>query len=306
MSDLQPTLNSLLACYPAKQSKAVVAQFVHRLALCKAWGIAQGPDRLLDIGCGQGECSLVLASVVGPTGHVTGTDVAPPDYGAPFTVGQCQEHILHSALGSRISFKRGEVEAALFPADGAGDTRASGAPFDAAILCHSLWYFDSAEDIRRIFSLLAKARVPRIYIAEWKGEATHVQQEPHSLAARAQAFLHSQKPPKRPLAVLEPNVRAAFSAADILHMAEAEGWRTARKGAVPAPKDMLDGHWEAQYVISDAFRKAIEAEGLSDEANEKLDMYIEMAKHATEVVERSSFKKVESMDVTWAVLQLTT
>ncbi|UNI23355.1 hypothetical protein JDV02_009180 [Purpureocillium takamizusanense] len=248
-----------------------------------------------------------MASSLGPTGHVTGIDVAPPDYGSPFTIGQAQECILKSALGSRIDFRRGDAEAVLNPAgDAHDDSRASAAaPFDAAILCHSLWYFDSAEDIRHLFSLLAKARVPQIYLAEWKGEATHVQQEPHSLAARTQAFLHSQKPTGRPWSVVEANVRAAFPAADILQMAEAVGWRTASKGDVAAPTDMMDGHWEARYVVSDKFKSSFEAEdSLSAEAKEKLDMYVEMVKHNAAIVERSSFTKVECMDVTWAVLQL--
>ncbi|KAJ6442833.1 SAM-dependent methyltransferase [Purpureocillium lavendulum] len=303
MDGPQPTVDSLLSCYPGKHSKAVIAQFVHRLALCKAWGIEEGAQRLIDIGCGQGECSMVLASVLGPSGRVTGTDVAPLDYGAPITLGQCQEHILASQLGSRIRFERAEAEAVLAPPANGNGTNASSAPFDGAVICHSLWYFDSAQDIRKLFSLLAKSGVPRIYLAEWKGEASSVEQEPHSLAARAQAYLHSQKPPKRPLAVFEPNVRAAFSTADILHMAEAEGWRTARKGAIATPTDMMDGHWEAQYVKSDGFKKAVEAENLSAEAQEKLAMYIDMVKHNTEVVESSTFKRVGNMDVTWAVLE---
>jgi len=35
----------------------------------------------MEIGCGQGDCTAVLATVVGETGHVTALDPAPPDYG---------------------------------------------------------------------------------------------------------------------------------------------------------------------------------------------------------------------------------
>lgn len=313
---LQPHLDHLLDCYPAERSTAVASQFVHRLNICKAWGIDKGCCHFLDIGCGQGECSLVLAEALGPKGHVTGADTAPPDYGGPYTLGQSQEYILSSKLGPCITFRRDEVESILGLAVDDRNGQGSGVQthhvsllpnskmpfFDAAVLCHSLWYFESADAIRRIFASLFAARVPRIYLAEWKGEASTVAQEPHSLAVRAQAFLHSLKPRDRPLRVFEPNVRAVFSPPELLQVADQEGWRIVRRGTVPSPKEMLDGHWEAQYVVSDAFKQARKEETISEDAAEKLDMYIEMVKHATEVVERSSFKRVASMDVAWAVL----
>ncbi|NKB52484.1 MAG: methyltransferase domain-containing protein [Rhizobiaceae bacterium] len=33
---------------------------------------------ILDIGCGSGSCSIAAANAVGPTGHVTAVDIAPP------------------------------------------------------------------------------------------------------------------------------------------------------------------------------------------------------------------------------------
>ena len=52
----------------------------HRLNLVKFWGITPG-SRVLEIGCGQGDCTTMLADAVGPDGHVDAVDPGPPDYG---------------------------------------------------------------------------------------------------------------------------------------------------------------------------------------------------------------------------------
>jgi ubiquinone/menaquinone biosynthesis C-methylase UbiE len=38
---------------------------------------------VLEIGCGQGDMSIVLAAAAGPTGHVTALDPGALDYGTP-------------------------------------------------------------------------------------------------------------------------------------------------------------------------------------------------------------------------------
>jgi len=45
------------------------------------WDVREG-ESILEIGCGQGECTAVLATAVGEHGKVTALDPAPPDYGA--------------------------------------------------------------------------------------------------------------------------------------------------------------------------------------------------------------------------------
>jgi Methylase involved in ubiquinone/menaquinone biosynthesis len=44
------------------------------------WNIPFG-SKILEIGCGQGDFTLVAAYMVGDQGHVTGIDPAPLDYG---------------------------------------------------------------------------------------------------------------------------------------------------------------------------------------------------------------------------------
>lgn len=56
------------------------AQLEHRLQLISSWTIKPGA-RVLEIGCGQGECTVALADAVGATGHVDAIDPGSPDYG---------------------------------------------------------------------------------------------------------------------------------------------------------------------------------------------------------------------------------
>lgn len=56
-------------------------QLQHRLGILQKWGLVPG-SKVLEIGCGQGDCTLVLADLVGEHGHVTAIDPAPLDYGS--------------------------------------------------------------------------------------------------------------------------------------------------------------------------------------------------------------------------------
>ncbi|MDT7782809.1 MAG: hypothetical protein QOF58_1228 [Pseudonocardiales bacterium] len=64
-----------------------VAQTTYRFDLASTWQIPDGAS-VLEVGCGQGDMTAVLASHVGPNGRVVGVDVAAPSYGSPVTVGQ--------------------------------------------------------------------------------------------------------------------------------------------------------------------------------------------------------------------------
>jgi predicted methyltransferase len=61
-------------------AQAQVARIQARIDLVVFWDIQAG-QCVLEIGCGQGECTAVLASAVGETGSVTALDPAPPEYG---------------------------------------------------------------------------------------------------------------------------------------------------------------------------------------------------------------------------------
>lgn len=57
-----------------------VHQIQHRIDILNKWNFPLG-SKILEIGCGQGDCTLVTAYMVGDQGHVTAIDPAPVDYG---------------------------------------------------------------------------------------------------------------------------------------------------------------------------------------------------------------------------------
>lgn len=58
-------------------------QFEHRVTIVKSWNILPG-SRILEIGSGQGDCTIVLAAAAGESGRVDAVDPAPLSYGMPY------------------------------------------------------------------------------------------------------------------------------------------------------------------------------------------------------------------------------
>ncbi|KAK0385330.1 hypothetical protein NLU13_7806 [Sarocladium strictum] len=298
---LGPSLDNLLDCHlhdKKHRPTAIVPTFVHRLKIADAWAIPRSARRLLDIGCGQGESTLILANTNSEV-HATGVDSGPADYGSPYTLGQSQAFTLASPLGQRIAFERADPVSYL--RDGKDITRAQ---FDAAFFCHSLWYWSSADEVRNVFSALAETGVPQIYIAEWAGEASRPEQEAHALAAKAQKELYAERHSIGGSRLLQQNIRTGFLPDELFALAaEAGGWKVARRGVVTAPSDLMDGVWETDYVKSenDWKRGIMELDGLSEEKKQKFLQYSDQVKEA---VERCGGRKeVRCMDAVWAVLE---
>jgi predicted methyltransferase len=59
------------------------SQTNHRLVLLQHWNILTG-SKILELGCGQGDCTTVLAHVVGEKGTIVAVDPAELDYGVFF------------------------------------------------------------------------------------------------------------------------------------------------------------------------------------------------------------------------------
>ncbi|KAK2026625.1 hypothetical protein LX32DRAFT_684411 [Colletotrichum zoysiae] len=280
-------LDPILACYlhASSQKATVETRFAHRLSICDTWAIPQ-ELKLLDIGCGQGESTLVLAEAVGSTGSITGVDSAPPDYGGPYTVGQAQAHILASALGHRITFECADTtqwlqerkrtfpksssiapscseQASALSWTSAADARLgelNTIEFDGAVFCHSLWYFPSTSAVRELLETLAAANVSRVHVAEWSGQARTAAQEPHALAAEAEMKLYSLRSAHYVPRLDEQNMRGgALLPDDLVALAGQAGWSVAGRGLVSTPLAMRDGYWEAQYVLRGRFEDDVDA-----------------------------------------------
>ena len=64
-TDIDAQLEDIASCV----NHTTRAQPKHRMALVEFWAPRPG-DRLLEIGCGQGDCTVVLSCAVGKTGKV--------------------------------------------------------------------------------------------------------------------------------------------------------------------------------------------------------------------------------------------
>jgi len=295
-------IDAVCACYlhaPHELTIVIEPQSAHRLNLCRAWNIQPG-QRILDIGCGQGDATVALAYLVGPTGHVTGIDPAPPGYGAPQTLGQAWAYTLGSALGERISFRQAEAPAFLATEEGREE-------FDVATLSHSLWYFQSREKVEELFVALAASRVKQVCIAEFTGQARTDAQVPHRLAVLVQRRIHRLSKPHQN-AVDALNMREALDPAELLDIAARAGWRVRDRGVVEAAPGLLDGHWEVQAVTGPRFANRVREAELSPEdegqllgAVAEIGEFVERLEVPGELRERGA--KVIAMDVTWAVLE---
>ena len=85
MSSMPPALDDLdgiakICLHKTPHFSVVRSQIEQRAQLVNFWGIGKG-EKVLEIGCGQGDCTAVLAAAVGEEGSVTAIDPASLDYG---------------------------------------------------------------------------------------------------------------------------------------------------------------------------------------------------------------------------------
>ncbi|MFI5979819.1 methyltransferase domain-containing protein [Streptomyces sp. NPDC051555] len=202
----------------------------HRAELVRHWDIAPGA-RVLEVGCGQGDMTAVLADAVGPHGHVLAVDVAEPSYGAPVTVGDSAARLAAGPLGPRIDFRFGfdvlDEEATAGIADGS---------FDHVVLAHCSWYFGSTGQLA---DTLARVRpwARTLCFAEWDLTPRSADRIPHLLAVLAQgqaaAYGHGEG----------ANVQTPMSRDALRALLGPAGWRTVAEQGVETT-GLQDADWE--------------------------------------------------------------
>lgn len=228
-------------------------QVEHRLHLINTWRITPG-SKILEIGCGQGTCTTVLATAVGPDGHVDAVDPGPPDYGSPYTLSQAQSHISAGELGSRIAWHNAEPSDFLTATD---------KKWDYAVFSHCIWYFDNREVLANMLRAL-KGRVGSVLVAEYALKATERDAEPHLLAAIARASLEAHN------AASSANIRCLLSPAGIKEIAEAAGWKVGQETNIVPAQDLVDGIWESGDVRSKDFIQMVDQHITSPRVKEML------------------------------------
>ncbi|KAJ5204566.1 uncharacterized protein N7498_005445 [Penicillium cinerascens] len=262
------------------------SQTVHRLVLLQHWNIPVD-SKVLELGCGQGDCTTVLASAVGEQGRVVAVDPAELDYGAPYTLGQAQSHISQGPLGSRITWVQQPPLDYLssLPSPSSSESKA----FDATVLAHCLWYFASPELILSTFRAL-KQHSKRLLLAEWSLVATHPSAQPHVLAALTHVALECRKPNS------DSNIRTVMGSKRLTELALAAGWQLESEAHVPGGEGLLDGQWEVSACLSSSFEQEVE-EQVSDERERAVILASRDACEASLECIQGGRKGVKAMDV---------
>ena len=218
-----------LACFTGDITRSRIE---HRLRLADFWKIYSG-SRVLEIGCGQGETTAVLAYATGESGFVYAVDLANENYGSPENLGTARERLMSSHFGDRVNIDLGvTILSSSFDFEPNS--------FGYVVLSHCLWYMSSQEELRDI---LFKVRrwAPRICIAEWDPRVTTFGQYQHFMAADIQAICETYHISDH------FNIKTMFYPHEIENALCATGWDIMDTCSIDA-YDVQDSLWEIDIV----------------------------------------------------------
>jgi SAM-dependent methyltransferase len=217
-----------------------LSQTRFRLQLARGWGIPEGSN-VLEIGCGQGDMTAVLAHVVGSGGHVTALDAADPGYGGPVTVGKSAEHLAQKPLGRLIEF---HYEYDLL--DEANDFLLD--TFDYVVFAHCSWYFRSLDPFHRAL-LRVRPWAKQLCYSEWDLEPRSLDQVAHMLAVLIQGQVEAYQVDS------VANVRTPFSRTMLELLLREYGWTPTSNTTIDAGQ-LHDGGWEIDRSLHHSRQEA--------------------------------------------------
>lgn len=231
------TVNYIVNCMKTDNGSKDIQriQTEHRIKLVQFWNIKEG-SKVLEVGCGQGDTTAVLAYFVGDKGFVHGVDIAPPTYGAPSTLGEAADYLLRSELGKQIKIDfdmdimSDEVD---FPEN----------HFDYIVFSHCSWYMESPSQLEAIFKRIRKWG-KKLCFAEWDSRINNINQYPHLLAALIQSHYECFYEGS------DSNIRTLFTPGDIKAIAENSSWNVIDEVSIYSPQ-LQDAQWEISMTLSE-------------------------------------------------------
>lgn len=260
--------------YPDKTTQAIHrAQSLHRLKLIDFWGIKEG-NKVLEIGCGQGDTTIALAYAVGEKGFVHGLDSADESYGSPETIGKARKRILSTELKDRVKMT--------FDCDILNDDIVfEKDEFDVVVLSHCLWYFPDYDVLERILKKVRRY-AKRICIAEWNPIITNSAQLYHLLSAQVQSVYESFVEDS------DSNIRTMFYPDDIKTAVVSAGYRITNTVSLYS-EDVNDARWEVDMTLSAYPRKISRNEDMPERLKELLLSQIQAIRDAKEIKPMASY-----------------
>ncbi len=211
-----------------------------RKKIVDAWGIRPG-SRILEVGCGQGDLTAVLAHACGPDGHVEAFDLAPPSYGAPVTIGDSADHLLRSELGPRIAFHLGSD---LF----GGEIAFPEGAFDYVVFAHCSWYFDSIDRFQSAINRTGPwAR--QLCLSEWDLVPQESSQLAHALAVLIQGQVEAFRRDS------SSNIRTPATKEALKGLLRDSGWDELEEAAIDS-SELQDARWEIDECLRSTAKQA--------------------------------------------------
>lgn len=253
--------------YQLKNKNFNHIQFQHRNNIINKFNIEEGSS-ILEIGCGQGDATYVLASKIGNNGIVVGVDIADRDYGSPMTLGQSLDLLLKSKLRSRINIK--------LNTDLSKDTTWNEFKdeypnlFDYIFLIHSSWYMESDVKLKKLLNKLYKLG-KKLCFVEYDPEPKDFEQIPHYISSIIQSELYFL----RNLYIKDdnkynPNIKTIITPKKIKEICCEIGWKFIINEFEINTENLQDGKWEISECLSEHFKKYIkELESIIDDEKHK-------------------------------------
>lgn len=211
-----------------------LGQVEYRMALVDGWGIGAGAS-VLEVGCGQGDMTAVLAEAVGPAGRVVAVDNAPPTYGMPVTVAESSAFLMASAIGRHVDIR---LQVDLL----SGTTSFRDDEFDYVVFSHCGWFFASVPQLRSVFELV-RPWARRLCFAEWDLRPSSLDQLPHLLAVLLQGHIEASGSRG------DNDVRTPFSRERAKHELSEAGWRVLSERDADTA-GMRDADWTIEGCVA--------------------------------------------------------